>query len=125
MNIALEVSKYVESLERIYPVKIKRESVWTNEYAIFVVDFGLFVDATPRRDRACKEILDELLIKFQDCEVRSWPLICEFEIQGPNYREFYNQHEDMIETLGYWYEHAMITCGEKTAYFEDLNEIPR
>ncbi len=117
LNVADKANLFLDLIKTTgykYPVRnIEKEGIWHPEYAIFILEFKTpnfnhFYNEDedeytqpPQFDkgRFYKNFVNYLQETFPNCKIKRYEHLDEYEIMGPNYREFYDEHLDALEEL--------------------------
>src|SRR3990167_8736867 len=117
MNVALKASQILDKLEEegfneIPTYNVDKESIWHEQYALFVLEFEdmndyesynddnqHFIPAQFDEHRFQNDFIKYLKKEFPNCSINVSYEGKEFEICGPKYKSFFRKYADQIECL--------------------------
>ena len=118
MNVAYQVYRTLHPIMKLgkfnnIRVRIVPERVWHNEYAIFTAEFdnpifnefynedfyNEYVELEFNEEKLIDDFRKNLEANLPNCKIVHYPACDEWEIMGPNYKEFHKANLDKLEEL--------------------------
>ena len=112
MNVAEQADKFLKTVENgfngVPVVTLQRESIWHEQYAIFVLQFDTDMDRYGKSEYhtqsfdygAFERDFNKHMKKFfPNCKINYSEGCFEYEVCGPKCSEFFKEHSDKLEEL--------------------------
>ena len=113
LNVATKAIEVLDKLQKsgfggLDVLNIKKEGVWHEEYAVFILNFDFPIYDEPDtpytthsfdEDGFNSDLMYHLEFEFPKCKINFSKGCSEYEIIGPKYKSFYKKNFDAIEDI--------------------------
>lgn len=113
MNVANQANAFLKEIRKsgfggLKVLRIEKESIWHEQYAIFMLEFNIPIIDAPHCEYCTSEfqyeefyddLLEKIKTEFSGCEVTFNKYTHEYEILGPFHKEYYFAHQEALEEM--------------------------